>query len=158
MSTSYRVFLGAPTASDLRNTHKHDEERTYKWQTVSSDQSIARPVTTAPSNTWQSLGDSEVHRDNILPGSLQAQGLSTSGSLIQVYGSKQRYTGSPKIGASSQSVVFPLATLEAASRRISLIYKNIIFDDDVDEEEDGVGKDQVARGMSLLSLPHLLLM
>ena len=147
MSTSYRVFLGAPTASDLRSIHTHDEERTYKWQTVSSSQSIARPVTTAPSNTWQSLGD-EVR----CPGSLQAQGLSTSGSLIQVYGSKQRYAGSPKIGASSQSVVFPLATLEAASRRISLIYKNIIFDDDVDEEEDGVGKDQVARGMSTLQI------
>ena len=30
---------------------------------------------------------------------------------------------------STQSFIFPLATLEAASHRISLIYKNIIFDD-----------------------------
>ena len=29
----------------------------------------------------------------------------------------------------TQSFIFPLATLEAASHRISLIYKNIIFDD-----------------------------
>jgi hypothetical protein len=29
----------------------------------------------------------------------------------------------------TQSLIFPLATLEAASHRISLIYKNIIFDD-----------------------------
>jgi len=35
----------------------------------------------------------------------------------------------------TQSLIFPLATLEAASHRISLIYKNIIFDD-ASEMED----------------------
>lgn len=35
----------------------------------------------------------------------------------------------------TQSIIFPPATLEAASRRISLIYKNIIFDDAADEEQ-----------------------
>ncbi|GLB43724.1 hypothetical protein LshimejAT787_1402360 [Lyophyllum shimeji] len=39
--------------------------------------------------------------------------------------------------SATQSVVFPAATLEEASRRISLIYKNVIFDDGPDEEEHG---------------------
>jgi hypothetical protein len=34
----------------------------------------------------------------------------------------------------TQSVVLPAATLEAASRRISLIYKDMVFDDGPDEE------------------------
>lgn len=34
----------------------------------------------------------------------------------------------------SASVIFPPATLEAASHRISLMYKNIIFDEDPDEQ------------------------
>ncbi|KAF8079307.1 hypothetical protein FPV67DRAFT_109872 [Lyophyllum atratum] len=50
--------------------------------------------------------------------------------------------------SATQSIVFPAATLEAASRRISLIYKNIIFDDGPEEDqfdgqdEEGVGADQ----------------
>jgi hypothetical protein len=34
----------------------------------------------------------------------------------------------------TQSVVLPAATLEAASHRISLIYKDMVFDDGPDEE------------------------
>ena len=34
-----------------------------------------------------------------------------------------------RLGVELESFIFPLATLEAASHRISLIYKNIIFDD-----------------------------
>ncbi|KAF8079318.1 hypothetical protein FPV67DRAFT_1776331 [Lyophyllum atratum] len=45
--------------------------------------------------------------------------------------------------SATQLIVFPAATLEAASRRISVIYKNIIFDDGPDEEQfdgqDGEG-------------------
>ncbi|EGN95781.1 hypothetical protein SERLA73DRAFT_76843 [Serpula lacrymans var. lacrymans S7.3] len=44
------------------------------------------------------------------------------------------------------SVVYPAATLEAASRRISLLYKNIIFDDDDEEEQqrDLLEEDELA--------------
>jgi hypothetical protein len=37
--------------------------------------------------------------------------------------------------SATQSGIFPPATLEAASRRISLMYQNIIFDDSLDEQE-----------------------
>ena len=38
------------------------------------------------------------------------------------------------------SLIFPLATLEAASHRISLIYKNIIFDDASELEAEDLTK------------------
>ncbi|KAJ7123172.1 hypothetical protein C8R44DRAFT_785468 [Mycena epipterygia] len=41
--------------------------------------------------------------------------------------------------SSSQAIVYPPATLAAASRRISLMYQNVIFDDSK-EEEDPDGK------------------
>ncbi|RDB24331.1 hypothetical protein Hypma_008495 [Hypsizygus marmoreus] len=52
--------------------------------------------------------------------------------------------------SATQPIVFPPATLEAASRRISLLYRNIIFDDGPDEghafqtngEDKNVGQDQ----------------
>ena len=44
--------------------------------------------------------------------------------------SNDSYSKSTRLGyEGTQSFIFPLATLEAASHRISLIYKNIIFDD-----------------------------
>ena len=135
----FRVFLGAPTAVDFRDAQKQDGERTYKWQTVSSKQLIARSVTSGTQS------HDEIQNITNGPGRLQAQG-----SLIY---DKQRYASISNVGA-SQSVVFPLATLEAASRRISLIYKNIIVDESAnEEEEDGVGKYEVghtgvARGMA----------
>ena len=38
----------------------------------------------------------------------------------------------------TQSFILPPATLEAASRRISLIYQNVIFDESKDEEGDSL--------------------
>jgi hypothetical protein len=64
--THYRVFLGAPSISDL----KKDPAATYTWKTVE-----------------------------------------------------------PPSAAATQALVYPPATLEAASRRISLLYQNIIFDE-----------------------------
>ena len=43
-------------------------------------------------------------------------------------------------GTQSQAFIFPLATLEAASHRISLIYKNIIFGDG--PEMEGLSEEQ----------------
>ncbi|KAJ7204631.1 hypothetical protein B0H12DRAFT_1243591 [Mycena haematopus] len=43
--------------------------------------------------------------------------------------------------ASSQTAVYPPATLEAASRRISLMYQNVIFNESKDEPEDDEGGD-----------------
>ncbi|KAJ6544176.1 hypothetical protein B0H19DRAFT_956481 [Mycena capillaripes] len=47
----------------------------------------------------------------------------------------------PSGESQSQSAIYPPATLEAASRRISLMYQNVIFDDSKEEEdpEDGRG-------------------
>lgn len=50
----------------------------------------------------------------------------------------------------SQSEPYPPATLNAASRRISLLYQNVIFDSSLDSEPDH-GDDHVDDpGMSLL--------
>ena len=82
----YRVFLGAPSKTDIFN-----DAKSYKWHTISS---------------------SDSH--------------SNSSTRLRVEG--------------SQSFIFPLATLEAASHRISLIYKNIIFDDV--SEMEGLSKEE----------------
>jgi len=51
--------------------------------------------------------------------------------------------------SSTSSVTFPQATLEAASRRISLIYQNIIFDNsDGDQEALDENITQANAGMS----------
>ncbi|KAG2747662.1 hypothetical protein P692DRAFT_20574627 [Suillus brevipes Sb2] len=71
--THYRVFLGAPSISDL----KKDPAVTYTWKTVE-----------------------------------------------------------PPSAAATQALVYPPATLEAASRRISLLYQNIIFDESNEEGSD----------------------
>ncbi|KAG1849271.1 hypothetical protein DFJ58DRAFT_452927 [Suillus subalutaceus] len=68
--THFRVFLGAPSVSDLRK----DAAGSYTWKTIE-----------------------------------------------------------PPLVDASQALLYPPATLEAASRRISLLYQNIIFDDS-DEE------------------------
>jgi len=53
----------------------------------------------------------------------------------------------------SQALVYPPATLEAATRRISLLYQNIIFDDSGEEVFDqehvcGEGGDLSQKGAS----------
>ncbi|KIJ93123.1 hypothetical protein K443DRAFT_112538 [Laccaria amethystina LaAM-08-1] len=45
----------------------------------------------------------------------------------------------------TQSLILPPATLEAASRRISLIYQNIIFDESKDEEGDSLVEEDDLR-------------
>ncbi|KAF9461913.1 hypothetical protein BDZ94DRAFT_768125 [Collybia nuda] len=62
----------------------------------------------------------DIHRD---PASYQWQTISPNES-------KPR-----KAISATQSAIFPPATLEAASHRISLMYQNIIFDDTLDEQE-----------------------
>ena len=50
--------------------------------------------------------------------------------------SSDSYPRSTRLGVEgTPSFIFPLATLEAASHRISLIYKNIIFDDALEIED-----------------------
>ena len=44
-------------------------------------------------------------------------------------------------GIQPPSIIFPPATLEAASRRVSLIYQNIIFKDQDDEEPENSDND-----------------
>ncbi|KAG6840086.1 hypothetical protein C0991_009063 [Blastosporella zonata] len=73
----YRVFLGAPSLSDLDK-----DPSSYQWQTISSNQAFP-----------------------------------------------------PKRTIATQSIILPPATLEAASRRISRIYENIIFDDELEERQ-----------------------
>ena len=66
--------------------------------------------------------------------------------------SNDSYSKSTRLGvdsSQSQASIFPLATLEAASHRISLIYKNIIFDDVAETEglsEEKPEVEEPARG------------
>lgn len=83
------------------------------------------------------------------PSSYQWQTISSSRHAVQA-----RRT----LGA-TQSVIFPPATLEAASRRISRIYENAIFDDNEPEEEQfdepeggGASIAWLACGVSMLTL------
>ncbi|KAG2063955.1 hypothetical protein BDR04DRAFT_1036643 [Suillus decipiens] len=76
--THFRVFLGAPSVSDL----KKDPASSYTWKTIE-----------------------------------------------------------PPSAEVSQALLYPPATLEAASRRVSLLYQNVIFDD---SDEDSEGFDQIA--------------
>ncbi|KAG6331044.1 hypothetical protein ID866_8044 [Astraeus odoratus] len=76
----YRVFLGAPSPSDIAKSPS-----SYVWKTT----------------------------ENTLAPSLR-----------------------PSYSQYNPSVVYPPATLDAASRRVSLLYQNIIFKD-ADEEEEG---------------------
>ena len=56
--------------------------------------------------------------------------------------SSDSYSKSTRLGVEfTQSFIFPLATLEAASQKISLIYKNIIFDDV--SELEGLSEEQL---------------
>ena len=93
----YRVFLGAPSKTDIFN-----DTNSYKWHTISSRDSYSKS------------------------------------------------TRSGIDGTQSQAFIFPLATLDAASHRISLIYKNIIFDDVAETEglvpEENPEVEEPARG------------
>ncbi|KAG1827631.1 uncharacterized protein BJ212DRAFT_1572955, partial [Suillus subaureus] len=79
--THFRVFLGAPSVSDLRK----DPAGSYTWKTIE-----------------------------------------------------------PSLAEASQALLYPPATLEAASRRISLLYQNVIFDDSNEEAFDQEYVGQVA--------------
>ncbi|KAG2121925.1 hypothetical protein DEU56DRAFT_89454 [Suillus clintonianus] len=56
--------------------------------------------------------------------------------LNKAPGSYTWKTIEPPSAEASQPLLYPPATLEAASRRISLLYQNIIFDDGEEEEEN----------------------
>lgn len=87
--TSYRVFLGAPSRSDLQS-----DAFGFRWQTTSSP--LAQEVSEGPKSA-------------LTPATQQR---------------------------SFSAIVFPPATLEAASRRISLLYKDLIPDNTGSDEGD----------------------
>ncbi|CAA7264924.1 unnamed protein product [Cyclocybe aegerita] len=102
----YRVFLGAPSKSEISN-----DPRSYSWRTLNSTSisvSQSRPLPAPPALE-------EKKKD--------ASG-SSSGRLIQ---QTQSY--------GSLAFPFPLETLEEASRRVSLIYKDLAFREEEGEEE-----------------------
>lgn len=58
-----------------------------------------------------------------------------SASEIQVDQSRYRWETVESAEPPQTSIIFPAATLDAAGRRISLLYENTIFDDTDDEED-----------------------
>lgn len=108
----YRVFLGAPSTADVQN-----DPKSYSWRTFSSS-----PFSTSYSNdaslsilrksTNQSLG--LIRRD-----------------LAQI----DKISVQPQL-TRSQSLIFPLSFIDAASERISRLYRDATFGEDVDDEEN----------------------
>ncbi|KAF6761339.1 hypothetical protein DFP72DRAFT_1042197 [Ephemerocybe angulata] len=124
----YRVFLGAPSLSALTSTK--DEGQSYHWQTVCSTDTPAVQHQQVPSAT-SSLGvnDSSLFTTPWLQRSAS-------------YGRIGRSQGGRRPEDSIISFVYPPATLEAASRRISLVYRNAIFDrSEGGEDDEGGGVD-----------------
>jgi hypothetical protein len=64
-------------------------------------------------------------------------------------------TVEPPSAAATQALVYPPATLEAASRRISMFYQNIIFDESNEEaDEEREGSQHLMNGMLLYVWLH----
>ncbi|KAG6845577.1 hypothetical protein H0H87_007256 [Tephrocybe sp. NHM501043] len=104
---------------------------------------------------WVNLGR-QLSMFRVFMGAPSVADLDKDPSLYQwqTISSKQAFP-SKKILSATQSVVLPPATLEAASRRISRIYENIIFDN---EAEEGVydasdGADGVEEQTTMISWP-----
>ncbi|KAF9524100.1 hypothetical protein CPB83DRAFT_861887, partial [Crepidotus variabilis] len=113
MST-YRVFLGAPTLADIEK-----DANSYSWKTISTTSNATGGSTKSSSRN--------VSRN------------STSGALVPPAHEPDSASGQlvhPTNGAPS-SAIFPFdpATLEAASQKISMLYKDIVFSNEEMNEE-----------------------
>lgn len=80
-------------------------------------------------------------------------GAPSKADLQQTVGTYNWQTISSTTPAASQSsfIVFPPATLDAASHRISLFYQNVIFEED-EEERSEVEENEVGLGVHVASL------
>ncbi|KAF9564938.1 hypothetical protein CPC08DRAFT_759879 [Agrocybe pediades] len=124
----YRVFLGAPTAADLKT-----DPGSYSWRTVHPKQQREQEQVLEPEAAPKKV----------------ASPLKAATSSYKSFRSLRP----------TQSFAFPpRATLEAASRRISLIYQDIVFDDPVEDESLGVddgghgegdGQEATGQGVSI---------
>ncbi|KAF6753321.1 hypothetical protein DFP72DRAFT_1069694 [Ephemerocybe angulata] len=127
----YRVFLGAPSLSALTSTDDEGQSSLgYHWQTVSSTDTPAAQHQQVPSAT-SSLGAN----DSSLFATPWLQRSASYGRI----GRSQAEAGGRRPEESMVAFVYPPATLEAASRRISLVYRNAIFDRSEGEEDDEGG-------------------
>ncbi|KAJ3494012.1 hypothetical protein NLJ89_g10899 [Agrocybe chaxingu] len=113
----YRVFLGAPSKSEISN-----DPRSYSWRTLNSTSLSVSQSRPSPSPALE--GDEEA-----------------SGRLIQQTQS-----------SGSLAFPFPLERLEEASRRVSLIYKDLVFREEEGEEEGEVEVDDMDEEESVLDL------
>jgi hypothetical protein len=124
MPASYRVFLGAPSLEDLRN-----DPKTYSWRTTSSSSASSTKDAVVPTRTQSARGDVSAK---------------SSMSVQRVRSIQQEHSVQMK-GQSfrqSQSFVLPKATLEEVSRRISLIYRDLVLSGEGDEDEDLGGMEE----------------
>jgi hypothetical protein len=115
------VFQGAPTTSQLRSS----KDLSYSW----SKTIVGSPRTsTQPEPSLHTLGSDSTSLSSsarvVGPAALEPASVSIaserSGSIHNV----------------EETSFFPPATLEEASRRISLLYRDVIFNDDDTEDEE----------------------
>jgi hypothetical protein len=121
----YRVFLGAPSFSDIQN-----DPSSYSWRTFSSSASSA-----SASNS------------DYAPGALSRK--STHRNLALIH-ETDTANAIPSVQSQSPSLVFPFVFHEGASERISRIYKDATFGEDVEDEENikkNLLEDMDTRGM-----------
>jgi len=119
----YRVFLGAPSFADIQN-----DPRSYSWRTFSSSPSSASNSNHASGV----LSRKSTHRNVELGHETDAPNAISSVQLQFL------------------SLVFPFAFHDGASERISRIYKDATFGDDVEDEEnikENTLEDMDTRGM-----------
>ena len=113
---SYKVFLGAPTTAELRNQNTQDSADNLTWRAA----------------------EGPLHRENdatISRTDSKAKAQSQRDGLNLII--------SPQISEESREWIMPAATLNAATQRISEMYKNVIFPDDEEDDEDSwVVKDE----------------
>ncbi|KAF5312810.1 hypothetical protein D9619_002449 [Psilocybe cf. subviscida] len=128
MPTSYRVFLGAPSIHDLAN-----DPKTYSWRTTSSTSASNSKDVVVPTRTQSSRG-----------GISAKPSMSMNKSIPRVESIQRENSTYAQIKL-SQSFVLPKATLDEASRRISLIYRDLVLSGGGEEDEElggGVKEDE----------------
>ena len=121
----YRVFLGAPSFSDIQN-----DPSSYSWRTFSSS-----PSSASASNS------------NYTPGALSRKSTRRNLELAHETDATNSITS---VQSQFPSLVFPFAFHEAASERISRIYRDATFGVDVEDEEnikENLFEDMDTRGM-----------
>lgn len=153
MSPRFDIFIGAPNASYLKQSvrERHYEEGKWRWESVSGTYSNSeRQIEEVKQKDEESLNDagnslnphSLVSALNRSPTNKNSVLVEPSPALnndrSELFPQNNRSAAPVYLGPTTQpDWLIPPATFEAAGSRISLLYQNVIFRDEDDEDEAG---------------------